>query len=152
MRSELRRLRRVALPAAGIPRRAKLHVSENGFPTGPTRRRERAGRLLTAAIKAVLAVRRSYGVSDYRWFGLRDANSSEPSFEAQYGVLRDDYTPKPGFEALRELIPRSAPALTGRPRPAKTPARAARGRRELRGSFARAGVTTDVQGMLGSDR
>jgi hypothetical protein len=106
MRAELRRLRRVALPIAGIPRRARLHVSENGFPTGPTRNEIEQAELLTAAIEAVAAVRRQYGVSDYRWFGLRDANSSEPSFEAQYGVLRDDYTPKPGFDALRELIER----------------------------------------------
>jgi hypothetical protein len=106
MRAELRRMRRVGLPAAGIPRRARLHVSENGFPTGPTRDEVEQAELLTAAIKAVAAVRRQYGVSDYRWFGLRDANSSEPSFEAQYGVMRDDYTPKPGFDALRELIER----------------------------------------------
>jgi hypothetical protein len=106
MRAELRRLRRVALPAAGIPRRAQLHVSENGFPTGPTRNELEQAELLTAAIEAVAAVRHHYGVSDYRWFGLRDANSSEPSFEAQYGVLRDDYTPKPGFHALRDLIAR----------------------------------------------
>lgn len=106
MRAELRRLRRAALPAAGIPRRAQLHVSENGFPTGPSRDEIEQAELLTAAIEAVAAVRRDYGVSDYRWFGLRDANSSEPSFEAQYGVLRDDYTPKPGFSALRGLIER----------------------------------------------
>jgi hypothetical protein len=106
MRAELRRLRRGALPTAGIPRRARLHVSENGFPTGPTRDEAQQAELLTAAIEAVAAVSRRYGVSDYRWFGLRDANSSEPSFEAQYGVLRDDYTPKPGFHALRQLIER----------------------------------------------
>jgi hypothetical protein len=106
MRAELRRLRRVALPIAGIPRGVRLHISENGFPTGPTRDETEQAGLLTAAIKAVAAARRQYGVSDYRWFGLRDANSSEPSFEAQYGVLHDDYTPKPGFESLRDLIDR----------------------------------------------
>jgi hypothetical protein len=106
MRAELRRLRRVALPAAGIPRRARLHVSENGFPTGPARDEAEQAELLTAAVEAVAAVRRAYGVSDYRWFGLRDANSSDPSFEAQYGILRDDYTPKQGFHALRALIER----------------------------------------------
>ena len=106
MRAELRHLRRVALPAAGIPRRARLHVSENGFPTGPARNEAQQAELLVAAIKAVAAVSRRYGVSDYRWFGLRDANSSDPSFESQYGVLRDDYTPKQGFNELRELIAR----------------------------------------------
>jgi hypothetical protein len=106
MRTELRYLRHVALPAAGIPRRARLHVTENGFPTGPTRNESQQAELLVAAIKAVAAVSRRYGVSDYRWFGLRDANSSDQSFESQYGVLRDDYTPKQGFDALRALIAR----------------------------------------------
>jgi hypothetical protein len=117
MRAELRRLRRVALPIARIPRRVRLHVSENGFPTGPTRDEAEQAGLLGAAVKAVAAARRRYGVSDYRWFGLRDANSSEPSFESQYGVLRDDYTPKPGFQTLRNLIDRlGGPGAASRPR------------------------------------
>jgi DNA-binding transcriptional MocR family regulator len=106
MRAELRYLRHFGLPSAGIPRRARLHVSENGFPTGPTRDEAQQAELMVAAIEAVAAVSRRYGVSDYRWFGLRDANSSDQSFESQYGVLRDDYTPKQGFDELRALIAR----------------------------------------------
>ena len=45
-------------------------------------------------------------VTGYRWFDLRDADSSNPSFESQYGLMRDDYAPKPAFDAYRELIAR----------------------------------------------
>ena len=83
-----------------------IHVSENGFPTGPGRDEAEQAELLTAAIEAVADVRRPYGISDYRWFGLRDSNSSQSTFEAQYGVLRDDYTPKPAFHHLRDLVGR----------------------------------------------
>ena len=39
-----------------------------------------------------------------RWFDLRDSDSSAQSFEAQYGIMRDDYAPKPAFRTYRELI------------------------------------------------
>jgi hypothetical protein len=29
-----------------------------------------------------------------------------PSFESQYGLMRDDYTPKPAFATYRSLISR----------------------------------------------
>jgi hypothetical protein len=37
-------------------------------------------------------------------YQLRDADSSNPSIFYQFGVLRDDYTPKPAFEVYRRLI------------------------------------------------
>jgi hypothetical protein len=41
-----------------------------------------------------------------RWFDLRDADSSSSSFESQYGLMRDDYSPKPAFGAYRALVAR----------------------------------------------
>ena len=49
-------------------------------------------------------VGRRFNVSDYRWFDLRDADSASGSFESHYGLLRDDYSPKPAFEAFRSLV------------------------------------------------
>ena len=37
-------------------------------------------------------------------FGLRDADSSEPDLFHQFGIMQDDYTPKPGYHAFRQLI------------------------------------------------
>ena len=59
---------------------------------------------LRAAVSAVAEVAESRRVTGYRWFDLRDADSSGLSFESRYGLMRDDYTPKPAFLAYRDLI------------------------------------------------
>jgi hypothetical protein len=52
--------------------------------------------------------RGTYNVTDYRWFDLRDHNTSSQNFQQHYGLLRDDYSPKPAFGAYRELVRRFA--------------------------------------------
>ena len=37
-------------------------------------------------------------------FGLRDAESSDSDLFHQYGILRDDCTPKPAYETFKRLI------------------------------------------------
>jgi hypothetical protein len=98
-------LRRTLLPRAGLSR-AKLHVSESGYPTGPGRSDTMQQTVLRAAVRAVAAARAKYGVTDYRWFDLRDADTADPSFESHYGLTRDDYSPKPAFFTYRDLIAR----------------------------------------------
>ncbi|MGN6871241.1 MAG: hypothetical protein ACTHMY_22835 [Solirubrobacteraceae bacterium] len=104
MRSALHRLRRRYMPLAGLLRHVAIHVSENGYPTGPGRTPAMQETAMRAAITAIFAVSREYNVSDYRWFDLRDASSAGPSFEDQYGLLYDNYSPKPAFGLYRELI------------------------------------------------
>jgi hypothetical protein len=106
----MRTLRRKLLPAAGLPR-AAIHFAESGYPTGPGRSLARQQTVLRTAVKTVSAARKTYGVTDYRWFDLRDADSAAGSFESQYGLTRDDYSPKPAFFTYRDLIAR----LTARP-------------------------------------
>ncbi len=55
-------------------------------------------------VRAVHRFRANYNVTDYRWFDLRDADSSSLNFQQQYGLLRDDYKPKPAFGTYRRLI------------------------------------------------
>jgi hypothetical protein len=97
-------LRTRYLPLAGIPASVPLHVSENGFPTGPGRTEAMQVTAMKAAIDAIEAGRVKYHITDYRWFDLRDADSASSSFESQYGLLRDDYSPKPAFSVLRALV------------------------------------------------
>ena len=59
---------------------------------------------MNAAISAINSARAQYNISGYRWFDLRDADSANPSFESQYGLMRDDYSPKPAFGVLRQLV------------------------------------------------
>jgi hypothetical protein len=40
---------------------------------------------------------------------LRDSNSGDPNFESQYGLLRDDYSPKPAFSVFQRLIAQLGP-------------------------------------------
>ena len=55
-------------------------------------------------VRAVHDFRGTYHVTDYRWFDLRDHNTSSENFQHHYGLLRDDYSPKPAFGVYRDLI------------------------------------------------
>lgn len=89
---------------AGISDRVPIHVSENGWPTSPTRSPAEQAEKLKEMVRAVVRFAGNYNVTDYRWFALRDSNSSQPDFQQQFGLLRDDYSPKPAFGAYRKLI------------------------------------------------
>jgi hypothetical protein len=92
------------LPLARIPQRVPIHVSESGYPTGPHRSDGDQATVLQAIVTAVSDARSAYNVTDLRWFDLRDNNSSSTSFEDQYGLMRDDYTPKAAFAVYQSLI------------------------------------------------
>ena len=91
---------------AAIPESIPIHVEENGFPTGPTpdRSEQRQVEVMGTLIRAVHDFRGTYDVSDYRWFNLRDGDSTSPNFQVRYGLLHDDYTEKPAFGTYRDLI------------------------------------------------
>jgi hypothetical protein len=99
----LRALRRDFMPLAGLDD-VPIRFAESGYPTGPQRTEAMQVTVLRAAVRAVSDYRGRYNVSDYRWFDLRDADSASGSFESHYGLLRDDYSPKPAFAAFRSLI------------------------------------------------
>jgi hypothetical protein len=50
------------------------------------------------------------GVQACEWFGLRDGLTAA-AWSARFGILRDDYTPRPAFTVLQHLIA-SQPAQT----------------------------------------
>jgi len=102
----VRSLRDCLMPLAGLRRSTAVHIAENGFPTGPDRSEEMQSQVLDAMVGSVDAIRATYGVTDYRWFDLRDSSSADPSIESQYGITRDDYSPKPAFATYRDLVDR----------------------------------------------
>jgi hypothetical protein len=104
MANAMSALRECYMPLAGLGPRVPIHVSENGYPTGPGRSYEEQVRAMTAMVRTVHDFRANYGVTDYRWFDLRDGDTASPSFQQQYGIMRDDYTPKPAFATYRNLI------------------------------------------------
>jgi hypothetical protein len=99
---------RCYLASAGIPDSIPIHVEENGYPTGdsPDRSEARQAEALQGMVGATQDFRGTYDISDYRWFDLRDSDSTSPNFQQRYGLLRDDYGEKPAFAAYRDLIAR----------------------------------------------
>jgi hypothetical protein len=83
-----------------------LHIAENGFPTGPGRTEEMQTAVMKAAVMAVYRARLTYNITGYRWFDLRDADSSSSSFESHYGIMRNDYSGKAAFGVYGALVAR----------------------------------------------
>jgi hypothetical protein len=100
----------MAIP--GIPETVPIHVEENGWPTSPVRSEADQVRVMDTMIRATHDYSGTYNVSDYRWFNLRDGDSTSPNYQVRYGLLHDDYSEKPAFAAYRDLI-----AELGRPVP-----------------------------------
>ncbi|MDQ3935532.1 MAG: hypothetical protein M3340_12970 [Actinomycetota bacterium] len=140
-------LRKCSMPMANIPDSVPIHIEENGYPTGPDRSYEDQRVAAERMLDALDQYARVYGVTDYFWFDLRDADSSSPNFQQQYGVMRDDYTPKPAFEVLRDRFARmTVPGSVTPPSAAPPAPRSLRVKLRLR-CFSR-GVTAY---LIGSD-
>ena len=106
---------RCYLETPGIPASVPIHVEENGWPTSPARPVDKQARVAETLIRAVHDFRGTYNVSDYRWFNLRDGDSTTQNHQTQYGLLRDDYSEKPAFGVVAKLFAelgrRSEPVL-----------------------------------------
>jgi hypothetical protein len=111
----LRDLRERGLPAAGLGSSVGVRVTENGWPTGvnpltgAVRTGERQAEVVETIVRAVHDLAGTYGVTHYMLFGLRDADSSKPDPFHQFGVLRDDYEPKPAYATFKKLVAELGP-------------------------------------------
>ena len=95
-------------PMAGIAAGVPIWFTENGVPTGVLSEAEQAA-ALTELAQAACAYSGTFNITDYRWFNLRDSNSSPPQSLlgptfASFGLLRDDYSEKPSFPAYQAAI------------------------------------------------
>ncbi|MEU0545685.1 hypothetical protein ABZ319_38005 [Nocardia sp. NPDC005978] len=113
---------RTVTTAAGVPASTPIHITETGWPTGADRGEESQRFVLETVANAVADG--DFGVTAYEFFGLRDGRS-DGEWTGRFGLLRDDYTPKPAFHAIRDLVggrsaPPSAKAHRG-PRPDRPP-------------------------------
>jgi hypothetical protein len=100
----LRSFREEVLPIADLGPGIPIRICENGWPTGPGRSPEQQADVLETIVRAVHARREELNVTHWELFTLRDADSSDDGMFHQFGVLRDDYSPKPAFERLRGLF------------------------------------------------
>lgn len=104
VRGVLTHFRQVNLAAAGIDSSTPIHVCENGWPTGPDRSCKRQADVIETTIRTVHGQATKLNLTHYELFSLRDADSSNPNLFHQFGLLRDDYSPKPAFDTYRRLI------------------------------------------------
>ncbi|MBN7773253.1 hypothetical protein [Clostridium aminobutyricum] len=106
----LRDLRERNLPIVGIPDSISIRVTENGWPTGKNpftnieRPYDRQSEVLELIIRTIYDLRNELNISHYELFGLRDADSREEDLFHQFGIMRDDYTPKPAYATFKKLI------------------------------------------------
>jgi hypothetical protein len=98
----LTQFRNVCLAAGNIPASVPIHITEHGWPTSPTRSYAQQAETLETVVRTIYALRTEHRITHYEFFDLRDTDSADPGF--QFGLLRDDYTPKPAFERYRQLI------------------------------------------------
>jgi len=102
----LAQMRECYLPLAGFGKATPLRVEETGWPTGPGRTEEQQKQVLDDFVKTAVDYAGTYNLTDFRWFGLRDNNSSGPNFQSFFGLLNDDYSRKPAFGEYRRLVSR----------------------------------------------
>ena len=145
------------MPMAHLGAAVPIWITENGYPTTPgTHTEAEQAQALNDMVTSVLANAGTYGVTDYRWFNLRDNDSSGTGMFDTDGVLRDDYSPKPSFALLRALIARygaAAPtaATTGQTAaPPATPGCAAAARPRSRITRARYDARRRMLGLSGT--
>jgi hypothetical protein len=100
----LRDFRERDLATAGIPASVPIRICENGWPTGPDRPEEQQAVVLESIVRTVHALRSDLNITHWELFTLRDADSSKDGLFHRFGVLRDDYSPKPAFHTLCRLI------------------------------------------------
>jgi hypothetical protein len=111
MAQALGTLRDCFMPQAGLGAAVPIWITENGVPTGAGISEAQQASALTELVRAAHDYSGTYNVTDYRWFNLRDSNSSVsgslPGASATFatdGLLRDDYSAKPAFGAYRALV------------------------------------------------
>jgi hypothetical protein len=93
----LAQMRECYMPKAGFGSRVPLKIEETGWPTGPDRSEAEQKEILRQFVNTTHRYRGTYNITDFRWFGLRDNNSQGPDYQSYFGLLRDNYSPKPGF-------------------------------------------------------
>jgi hypothetical protein len=101
-------LRDCYLPRARIGRQVPIWITENGVPTGALTDAQQAS-ALRQLVDAAAAYSGTFGITDYRWFNLRDSIAGRPPSPFTFatdGLLRSNYTRKPAFGVYRRLIAR----------------------------------------------
>ena len=94
------------MPQAGLGDEIGVWVSENGYSSNSRRPEARQVAELEDTIASIHAYSGTLGVSDYRYFNLRDNRPDGSDIFDNVGLLRADYSRKPSFGLYRGLVKR----------------------------------------------
>jgi len=152
-------LRDCYMPKAGLGRDVDLWVTENGYATNLGRTEQDQDTALRSTLDAIYRGSATLGVTDYRWFNLRDNDSGGADLFDAVGLLRDDYSEKPAFATFRSFVDQIG---TDRPPATRCGKRVATlvgtpGRDRIRGSIGPDVIATGagadrIKGGAGNDR
>jgi hypothetical protein len=93
-----------------IPPSVPILVTENGWPTGTNplsntdRSPHRQAEVLDRVIRTVHGLPHELNITHHVLFRLRDADNSKADLFHQFGIMRDDYSPRPAYATFRSLI------------------------------------------------
>lgn len=91
---------------AGRAGHLPLVVTEHGWPTGPGRPQARQAEVLGTVIDVISRHAAALNITGYIHHTLRDARSDGSGLFCRFGLMTDDYTPKPAFGRYQDLISR----------------------------------------------
>jgi hypothetical protein len=89
---------------AGLGLAVPIHVTETGYPTGPSRTYAMQATAVESEVASALAADTTDNVTAIEFFDLRDAITSSTDFNDQYGLMTDTWTAKPAFADYQQLV------------------------------------------------
>jgi len=92
------------MPLGGLGNHVKLWITENGYATNLGHTEAQQAQDLTSTVDDVYRYSSTFGVTDYRYFNLRDNVPDGTDLFDDVGLLRSDYTQKPAFSTYRNAI------------------------------------------------
>ena len=100
----LQHYRQVSLNEANISANVDLHITENGWATSTDRSEEKQAEIIETNIRTIHSLSDEFNITHYELFDLRDADSSNPDIFHQFGIMKDDYTPKKAFNTYKSMM------------------------------------------------
>jgi hypothetical protein len=87
-----------------IPLSIPIYITENGWSTGAGKTYQRQVIIIETIVRALNDIKVELNIERYELFGLRDTDTNNDNLFYQFGIVKDDYTPKPAFNKFRDLI------------------------------------------------
>jgi hypothetical protein len=112
MTQAIQSTRSTYMPLAGLPASVPIQITETGYPTGPNRTTASQEAALESEVDTANGLRSTDNVSALEFFDLRDAITNSTVFEDQYGMMTDQWVPKPAFTEYQSLITQLDPVTS----------------------------------------